>query len=141
MAIFRLGIEILLRVLHLVPGVCSPLQAVASASPWSPQEAVRVLCRCREDAQLDLARARHRLIKFLVRRGRFFNEGYAWSQRHRAWLHQQQFERDGDRAVFEDQVLVVDQARHASLHSTSSSRMSAKPLRIEMRSVHCAVSG
>jgi hypothetical protein len=38
--------------------------------PTESEEAVRDVCRCREDAQLDLARARYRLNKFLVRRRR-----------------------------------------------------------------------
>lgn len=42
------------------------------APPTEDEEAVRDLCRCREDAQQDLVRARHRLNKFLVRRGLFF---------------------------------------------------------------------
>jgi transposase len=85
--------------------------------PTEGEEAVRDLCRCREAAQIDLARARHRLNKFLVRRGMFFNEGYAWSQRHRSWLNKLQFDHDADRVVFEDYILVVEQgeARVAAL--------------------------
>jgi len=85
--------------------------------PTEAEEAVRDLCRCREDAQLDLVRARHRLNKFLVRRGLFFNDGYAWSQRHRTWLHGLKLERPADQAVFEDYLLAVEQqeARRAAL--------------------------
>lgn len=43
-------------------------------SPPTPeQEAVRDLCRCREDVRADLARCRHRLVKMLVRRGFVFD--------------------------------------------------------------------
>ena len=38
--------------------------------PSEDEEAVRDLCRGRDDARLDLMRARHRLGKFLLRRGR-----------------------------------------------------------------------
>lgn len=79
------------------------------APPTEEEESVRDLCRCREDAQQDLVRARHRLNKFLVRRGLFFNGGYSWSQRHRTWLHGLKFERPTDQAVFEDYLLVVEQ--------------------------------
>ena len=85
--------------------------------PTEDEESVRDLCRCREDAQQDLARARHRLNKFLVRRGLFFNEGFAWSQRHRTWLGGLRFERPADQVVFEDYLLAVEQqeARVAAL--------------------------
>lgn len=85
--------------------------------PTEDEEAVRDLCRSREDAQQDLVRARHRLNKFLVRRGLFFNDGYSWSQAHRSWLGTLQFEREADRFVFEDYLLAVEQqqARVAAL--------------------------
>jgi transposase len=107
--------------------------------PTESEEAVRDLCRCREDAQLDLARARHRLNKFLVRRGRFFNEGYAWSQRHRTWLHKLQFERDVDRAVFEDYLLVVEQgeARVAALDGQLEDVCQTEPYRDAVGALRC----
>ena len=85
--------------------------------PNEDEEAVRDLWRCREDAQQDLVRARHRLGKFLLRRGLVFRDGYAWSQSHRWWLGKLQFERDTDRTVFEDYLLAVEQvaARRTSL--------------------------
>jgi transposase len=55
--------------------------------PSDDEEAVRDLLRCREDAQTDLVRARHRLSKFLLRHDRRFTEGKrAWGTRHRVWL-------------------------------------------------------
>lgn len=79
--------------------------------PTEDEEAVRDLCRGRDDARLDLMRARHRLGKFLLRRGRVFGTGNrAWSQAHRWWLGTQVFERTAERVMFEDYLLAVEQA-------------------------------
>ncbi len=96
--------------------------------PTEDEEAVRDLCRGRDDARLDLMRARHRLGKFLLRRGRVFGTGdqRAWSQAHRWWLGQQTFERTAERVMFEDYLLAVEQTearRHSlELHLEDLSR-------------------
>ena len=55
--------------------------------PTEYEEAVRDLLRCREDAQTDVVRARHRLSKFLLRHNRRFTGAKrAWGTRHREWL-------------------------------------------------------
>jgi transposase len=79
--------------------------------PSEDEEAVRDLCRGRDDARVDLMRARHRLGKFLLRRGRVFGTGSqrAWSQAHRWWLGTQTFERVSERVMFEDYLLAVEQ--------------------------------
>lgn len=87
--------------------------------PTEDEESVRDLCRGRDDARLDLMRARHRLGKFLLRRGRVFGTGEqrAWSQAHRWWLGTQTFDRTAERVMFEDYLLAVEQteARKRSL--------------------------
>lgn len=85
--------------------------------PTEEEESVRDLWRCREDAQQDLVRARHRLSKFLLRRGLVFHDGFTGSQAHRSWLGKLEFEREADRTVFEDYLLAVEQvaARRSSL--------------------------
>jgi len=79
--------------------------------PTEDEEAVRDLCRGRDDARLDLMRARHRLSKFLLRRGLVFGQGNqrAWSQAHRWWLGRQAFTRTAERVMFEDYLLAVEQ--------------------------------
>ena len=47
---------------------------------------MRDLVRARETLRLDLMRARHRLSKMLMRHGVQFDDGRAWTERHRAWL-------------------------------------------------------
>jgi transposase len=79
--------------------------------PSEEEEAVRDLCRCRDDARVDLTRARHRLNQFLLRHGRAFGDGKerAWSQKHRRWLGSLRFERALEQAVFDDYLLNVEQ--------------------------------
>lgn len=77
--------------------------------PTEDEEAVRDLCRCREDAAEDLTRARHRLSKMLMRRGFVYRQGRNWTQRHRQWLRSLQFEDVATRSVFEDYLTAVEQ--------------------------------
>ena len=50
------------------------------------EEALRDLVRAREAVRLDLMRCRHRLSKLLLRHGIRFDDGHAWTDRHRQWL-------------------------------------------------------
>jgi transposase len=54
--------------------------------PGDEEEALRDLVRAREAVRVDLMRARHRLSKLLLRHGIRFDDGAAWTQRHRDWL-------------------------------------------------------
>jgi transposase len=54
--------------------------------PGDEEEALRDLVRAREAVRVDLMRWRHRLSKLLLRHGIRFEEGRAWTDRHRAWL-------------------------------------------------------
>jgi len=60
--------------------------------PSVEEEAARDLVRAREDALEDQSRARHRLTKFMLRQGRVYRNGKAWTQKHRRWIQQQRFE-------------------------------------------------
>lgn len=81
-------------------------------SPPTPeQEAVRDLCRCREDVRADLARCRHRLVKMLVRRGLVFNTSQRlWSVAHRQWLEALSFDNETDRVIVAEYNLAIEQA-------------------------------
>lgn len=59
--------------------------------PDETEEGVRDLLRCREAVRRDVLRWRHRVVKFLDRHGRRYLAGQNWTQRHWAWLRQQQF--------------------------------------------------
>lgn len=61
------------------------------------------LLRARDDAKADQLRARHRLSKFLLRRGlQPPPRVRAWSRAHEAWLGRVTFEQAADTIVFED---------------------------------------
>jgi transposase len=54
--------------------------------PGPEEEALRDLVRARESVRMDLMRARHRCSKLLLRHGIRFEDGNAWTDRHRQWL-------------------------------------------------------
>ena len=54
--------------------------------PGDEEEALRDLVRARDAVRMDLMRARHRLSKLLLRHGVRFDDGNAWTDRHRQWL-------------------------------------------------------
>src|ERR1700704_6390281 len=54
--------------------------------PGDEEEALRDLVRAREAVRVDLMRCRHRLSKLLLRHGIRFDDGRAWTDRHRDWL-------------------------------------------------------
>jgi transposase len=78
---------------------------------WVPDEAgeaLRDLVRARDDAKADQLRARHRLSKFLLRRGIQPTAGVrAWSRAHEAWLGRLAFERTADAVVLGDYLAVA----------------------------------
>lgn len=107
--------------------------------PTEDEESVRDLCRCREDAQLDLVRSRQRLSKFLLRRALVFHDGNQWSQRHRTWLHGLKFSRAADRVVFEDYMLALEQheARVAALDGQLAAVAAQDPYREPVAHLRC----
>ena len=77
--------------------------------PTIDQEAVRDLCRAREDAVTDRTRARHRLAKLLLRRGIAY-DGRNWTLRHRRWLLTLRFEHPAAQATFDDYLRAIARA-------------------------------
>ena len=78
--------------------------------PPSPEdEAVRDLCRTREDAKEDQVRARHRLSKFLLRRELRWGRKN-WTIAHQQWLRGLQLQHPADRAIFDAYCIALDQA-------------------------------
>ena len=76
--------------------------------PNPREEAARDLCRCRHGAKVDQVRARHQLLKFLLRRGRVYQGGSHWTQRHLAWLRSLRFDQPLDQEVFAEYVAELD---------------------------------
>jgi transposase len=81
---------------------------------WVPDpatEALRDLVRAREAAKQDQLRARHRLGKFLLRRGqRRPVPGRPWTKSHRQWLATLQFAPEALEATWLDYLHEVDHA-------------------------------
>ncbi len=75
----RRDAELLVRL--LMAGKLHPVRV-----PGDEEEALRDLVRAREAVRVDLMRCRHRLSKLLLRHGVRFDDGDAWTERHRGWL-------------------------------------------------------
>ncbi len=75
--------------------------------PSVEDERFRDLVRCIEDVRKDLMRSRHRLSKFLLRRGLRF-AGRSWTQPHGRWLRNLVFEDVLSGATFVDYCCAVD---------------------------------
>jgi transposase len=79
--------------------------------PSEEEEYFRDLVRCVDDARKDLMRSRHRLSKFLLRRGLRF-PGRAWTQPHLRWLGKISFDDTVSQAVLIDYRCAVDGLVH-----------------------------
>jgi transposase len=104
--------------------------------PSEPDERFRDLVRCIDDARKDLMRSRHRLSKFLLRRGMRF-AGRQWTQPHQRWLGTRRFDDALSQAVFIDYrcavdalvqrraslIVVLEQAIPASSHAETIARL------------------
>jgi transposase len=75
--------------------------------PTPEEEAVRDLCRARDDAREDLQRARHRLGKLLLRRGLHYS-GRNWTRAHRQWVDSLRWTQAAERVVVDDYQLAID---------------------------------
>jgi transposase len=77
--------------------------------PTVEDEAIRDLCRAREDAKEDQTRSRHRLSKMLLRKGLIFEGGKkAWTHAHRQWVRGLRFENEWAQAVMDDYLLAIE---------------------------------
>ncbi len=84
--------------------------------PSESEEALRDLCRCRDDVRVDLLRARHRMSKFLLRRYRIYRETkHQGGSRHMVWLEQQRFDDPTSQATFDSYLLAIEQLQERQL--------------------------
>jgi transposase len=75
--------------------------------PTEADEAVRDLCRARDDARRDLMRTRHRLAKLLLRRG-LIDAGTHWTQAHTRGRQQLAWPPVADRHVVTDYRCAIE---------------------------------
>jgi transposase len=79
--------------------------------PDAAHEALRDLVRAREAAKKDQLRARHRLGKFLLRRGLRAAAGVkSWTSKHLSWVKTLHFEHPAQEATFLDYLHEVEHA-------------------------------
>jgi len=79
------------------------------AIPEEEQESLRDLIRAREDALEDQQRARHRLTRFLMRRGLRYHGGKNWSLGHQKWIKGLRFEDGRDQMVLDEYHLALEE--------------------------------
>jgi len=108
--------------------------------PTPADEAVRDLCRCREDAREDLLRARQRLGKFLLRRGCMYTIGKrACGELHRRWVKGLTLEHAADQVTLEDYITAVEQMeeRQRSLDRRLATLAEQDPYRAPVGWLRC----
>ena len=86
-------------------------------APTPAEEAVRDLCRARDDARADRQRCRHRLGKLLLRRGLHY-PARAWTQAHRRWVNGLTWSHPADRVVVDDYLLAIGQLEARTVGSS-----------------------
>jgi len=104
----RRDAELLARL--LLAGKLHPVRV-----PGPEEEALRDLVRARdarEAVRVDLMRCRHRLSKLLLRHGIRFDDGRAWTERHRAWLAGVTLAHTAAQATLSDAVGAIDALCH-----------------------------
>jgi transposase len=84
--------------------------------PGPEEEALRDLVRAREAVRVDLMRCRHRLSKLLLRRGIRFDDGRAWTDRHRRWLGTIALGWPAAQTTLGDAIGAVDTLEHRREH-------------------------
>ena len=83
---------------------------IVHVRPPSPQtEALRTLTRTRQSMREDVVRARHRISKFCLLRGKVFRDGGNWSVKHLRWLRALEFEVEDDRLTLD---FLTDELEH-----------------------------
>ena len=107
--------------------------------PGAEEEALRDLVRARETVRIDLMRCRHRLSKLLLRRGIRFDDGRAWTERHRVWLAGIDLGHSAAQATFQDAVGAVDALVHrrAALERAIVARLPDSPWATEVGRLRC----
>src|SRR5438128_9681258 len=106
--------------------------------PTLAEEAVRDLCRARDDAREDLQRCRHRLGKLLLRRGLHYS-GRNWTRAHRGWIDSIEWTQPAERVVVDDYLLAMDhtEARLIELDSRLTEIAQAEPYREPVGWLRC----
>ena len=99
--------------------------------PGAEEEALRDLVRAREQVRVDLMRCRHRLSKLLLRHGIRFEDGNAWTDRHRQWLATVELEWPAAQATLLDVRGAIDALAHRRDGAGARDRRDAPQLALD----------
>ncbi|MDQ2897901.1 MAG: IS110 family transposase, partial [Actinomycetota bacterium] len=107
--------------------------------PGDEEEALRDLVRARESVRVDLMRARHRLSKLLLRHGIRFDDGTAWTERHRQWLQTVELEWPAAQATLLDVRGAIDAlaVRRDSLEREIVAILPSSPWTVQVGRLRC----
>jgi transposase len=107
--------------------------------PGPEEEALRDLVRAREAVRVDLMRCRHRLSKLLLRHGIRFDDGRAWTDRHRAWLASVELGWPAAQATLADAQGAVDALVHRreQLEREIVALLPASPWQLQLGRLRC----
>lgn len=107
--------------------------------PGVEEEALRDLVRARESVRVDLMRSRHRLSKLLLRHGVRFDDGRAWTDRHRAWLAQVQLGWPAAQATMLDTQGAIDALVHRRdrLEREITALLPTSPWQVQVGRLRC----
>jgi transposase len=107
--------------------------------PGPEEEALRDLVRAREAVRVDLMRCRHRLSKLLLRHGIRFDDGRAWTDRHRDWLAGVKLGWPAAQATLLDACGAVDALVHRreQLQREIVALLPASPWRVQVGRLRC----
>jgi transposase len=106
--------------------------------PTPADEAVRDLCRARDQVRRDLMRVRHRLGKLLMRRGLRY-AGRNWTTGHRRWLQAISWDHRPDQEVVADAQLAIEQlvSRLAAFDRTLAEVAATAPYASGVAALRC----
>jgi len=107
--------------------------------PTISEEAARDLVRAREDVRGDLMSARHRVSKLLLRHGRVYYGGAAWTGKHMEWLRRMRFDQPSTQAAHDSAFEAVEfaVARRARLDEAIAAMAADSEFTAVTRRVSC----
>jgi len=107
--------------------------------PGDEEEALRDLVRAREAVRVDLMRCRHRLSKLLLRHGIRFEDGNAWTERHRQWLQTVTLDWPAAQATLLDARGAIDALCHRrdGLEREILAMLAASPWAVQISRLRC----
>jgi transposase len=101
---------------------------------WVPDEAheaMRDLCRAREDAVSMRLKVRQQLKAFLLRHGRLYPGKTSWTKSHAHWVAEQRFEHLGERIALSEYQLAVQSTEERVQRLTDALEEAVKGWRFE----------